>query len=176
MTILTDLLPYLKGWKFNFQPPTNYVIPAGGFQKTYESSLSFQEPIDGYVFSIGATTNQPTTQLEIYHVGPRNQMRTIVGSPFALNAGGMNAYNAGFWCPVYNAILGIYSAIYQPNSHLGFWSDYMRIRILAPVGVASIVTGYFHRFVEVYDKVAWINSWRKIFQSDVFKLKVPKEE
>ena len=176
MTVLTDLLPFLKGWKFSFQPPINYVIPAGGWVQPYDSKLSYQAPIDGYILGLGATTNQPTTTLEIFHVGPENQQRLITGSPFALNAAGVQyPSGAGWWYGTYNAILGIYTSFYSPDSRLGFFNDYLRIRILAPAGVASVVTGYFHNIIEVYNRKEWRRSLHKLLQSNIFHVKGLKE-
>jgi len=176
MTILTDLLPFLKGWKYHFQPPVAFTIPAGGWNETYNSKTNYDEPIDGYILGVSGVCNQPTTTLQILHVGPSKQERSVTGSPFALNAGGLQYPNgSGFWYGVYNAVLGIYSAYYTPDSRLGSFNDYMRIRVLAPAGVATTVSSYHHSIVEVYDRKAWLNSWRKMFQSDVFKVRMPKE-
>jgi hypothetical protein len=170
MTNLQDMLPWLSGWKFDIVRPRNYVIPAGGFQETFHETKR-----SGYVLGLGATTDQPTTTLEMVHTGPANQTRIVRGSPFSLNAQGQTVPNgSGFWNSVYNAILGIYTAVYTPDSRAGFWNSELRIRLLAPALAPSNIVGYYHTIIVIEDELAFLNSWRQLFQGDHMVLEIEK--
>jgi len=165
-----------KGWKFAFVQPRTYVIPAGvgQFAQTYDSKLSYKEPISGYILGIGASSNQPTTQLEVFHTGPQNQHRILTGSPFSINAMGLQYPNpTGFWFGTY--AVGNYTAFYMPFSRLGFFNEYLRIRILGIAGAVSVVS-YYHTIVEVFNENDFRKSWRRLWQNDTFKIKELKED
>lgn len=177
MTTIMDYLPWLEGWKYQYQPPISYVIPAGQFQQTYDSKITWQDDVDGYILGLGACSDQPTTTLEIFHSGPKNIQRLITGTAFALNAMGVQYPNAsGFWYGTYNANIPLYCAFYHPPNRLGTFIDYLRIRIVAPAANPSVVSTYWHLLIEVFDRKAWRKSMRKLFQSDVFKLKTALPE
>lgn len=167
MTILQDILPHLRGWKFDIkQISVAFTIPAGQYREMFE-----HKDVDGYILGLGSIGNVPNYFGEFLHVGPKRQERLVTGSPFALNAGGFTVPNgSGFWCPVYNAVLGVYSAVYTPDSRIGFWCDYIRGRLYAPTATAVTISSYYHTLVVIEDREEFKRSWRELFSNKPFRI------
>jgi hypothetical protein len=170
LTVLYDLLPWLEGWQFDIrQITTPFVIPAGGAWPAFE-----KKGHSGYVLGLVCCANQPTTTLEIRMVGKDRQERVVTGSPFVLNALGFTLPNgSGFWTSVYNTVLGIYAATFNPDSRVGFWNDFIRVRVLAPATLPATVTYYSHTLVWVSEEEEWRKSLHELLSSDIITLKLP---
>ena len=170
MTILTDFLPWLKGWKLAYLPPTNYTILAGQNITVYDSRARNGGDIDGYILGTGGSSTNPLLTLEIYHVGPENQSRTILGTPFVLQASGLQYPNgSGFWHGAY--AVGNYTAFFHPDSKIGYFNDYLRIRLISPAPLPSVVSGFYYNIIEVNNEQAWRSSLHKLLQSQVFHVR-----
>lgn len=164
MTILQDILPLLRGWKFDIHAPGVLgIIPAGGYIETFNSA-SIKKPCKGYVLGVSSCANNPLATLEMIHFGPNRQERSITGSPFAMNALGLQYPNgSGFWYGTYTVgPPANYCGFYHPDSRIGFWDEEIRIRILNPTATPIMVSYYSHTIVIIVDEEEWTKSLREL--------------
>lgn len=171
--MLYDILPWLEGWKWLLLPTRSMVIPAGTF-----TEVAHIKGRKGYVLGAGVQGDQPLGTFELLHFGPKNQERLVTASPFTLNASGLTGFwnGSGFFSPIYNAVLGIYSMVYFPDARVGFWSDEIRGRLIAPAAANWTITAYFHNLIEIVDEKSWRESLRKLFFPQQLKMLIPREE
>lgn len=173
---LTTMLPHLKGWKFDIQLPVAHVIPAGQFVQTFHST-EIKKPMSGFMLGMGVIANSPLLQLQAIHWGPKWQERNVTVTSFALNASGLTGYwNPTGFASIYNAVAGIYSIAYMPDSKIGSWDQELRLRLINGTGGTITVSSYSHTLVLVMDEKAWKNSIHKFLQSNIFHVKGLKKK
>jgi hypothetical protein len=162
LTVLTDILPFLEGWRLKIvQVPTNTIDPAG-YVRTLFRTEKENVPEPGFLMVGSTSFSNPNAILRMRLVGPAESERTFTVSPFILNAQGLTVPNGWYWCPVYNPLLPLYVVCYLPDSRHTVWSDYVSMELIS-VGIPTIIYDLNMIIIRVTDKEKWIKSWRKLF-------------
>lgn len=162
MTVLTDVLPFLKGWKLKIiQVPPNTVDPAGHV-RTLFSTAKEDVPEPGFLMAASMSSSNPNATLRIRLVGPSESERTFEMSPFVFNLLGLTVPNGWYWCPVYNPLGPLYVVTHLPDSRHTVWSDYVSMELIS-VGIPTIIYDLNMIVVRVTDREKWIRSWRQLF-------------
>jgi len=169
-----QLLPLLRGWKWDLKLNVVKAVPAGQRVSIF-NSRDIKATMMGFVWSVSGISDDPLIQLEIVHYDRGLESRPIIGSPFILNAAGLNAWTAnGFYCPMFSIANDIFVAVYAPDSKMGSFSEQLHINLINPT--ANVVnTSYSHVLVLVTDEKEFRKSLHQALQSNVFKVRSAKK-
>jgi len=157
VTLIHELLPLLKGWRYL---PLDIDVPFGILPGQEKLTVETKRP--GWLLSAMCALSDPEAELVVRYYDPYEGMIETDLRPLALHQAGLSLPNAvGIWVSRYDDTAKVYVVSFTPVTPLPFCVRY-RLFVRAPATRPVTVLNYIHLIVDILNKDAFTESLREL--------------